>query len=84
MSQTEADFYKAVGFFRASGLSESEAFSRAEDMLESIGSDKSKGETTNECAEQNEGIHSRGEEERETQSVHSRSVANPLRHATGA
>lgn len=34
MSQTEADFYKAVGFLRAAGLSEMQAYGRAEEEME--------------------------------------------------
>jgi hypothetical protein len=40
MSQTEADFYKAVGFFRANGLSEAQAYSRAEEGMEAAGGNK--------------------------------------------
>jgi hypothetical protein len=34
MSQTDADFYKAVGFLRGSGLSETRAYCRAEQAME--------------------------------------------------
>ena len=34
MSQTEADFYKAIGYYRASGLSETRAYCRVEEGME--------------------------------------------------
>ena len=37
MSPTEADFYKAVGYFRANGLSEAQAYGRAEEGMEATG-----------------------------------------------
>jgi hypothetical protein len=40
MTQTEADFYKAVGFFRANGLSEAHAYGRAEEEMEAAGGNK--------------------------------------------
>ena len=40
MSPTEEDFYRAVGFFRASGLSEAQAYGRAEDGMEAAGGSK--------------------------------------------
>lgn len=40
MSQTEADFYRTVGFLRAVGLSERHAYGRAEEEMEAAGGNK--------------------------------------------